>query len=63
MKKVFTLYGKEKVLGKTRNVYMKANTKSKYIKYKGEFMKLKEYVKSAKIAKPVKLKEYERRRR
>jgi hypothetical protein len=55
MKKVFTLYGKEKVLGKTRNVYMKANTKSKYIKYKGEFMKLKEYVKTAK---PVKLKEY-----
>ena len=54
MKKVFTLYGKEKVLGKTRNVYMKANTKSKYIKYKGEFMKLKEYVKTAKIAKPVK---------
>jgi len=48
MKKVFTLYGKEKVLGKTRNVYMKANTKSKYIKYKGEFMKLKEYVKTAK---------------
>jgi len=55
MKKVFTLYGKEKVLGKTRNVYMKANTKAKYIKYKGEFMKLNEY---AKIAKPTKLNEY-----
>jgi hypothetical protein len=51
MKKVFTLSGKEKVLGKTRNVYMKANTKSKYIKYKGEFMKLNEYVKTAKSAK------------
>ena len=54
MKKVFTLSGKEKVLGKTRNVYMKANTKSKYIKYKGEFMKLKEYVKTAKPVKKTK---------
>jgi len=33
---------------------MKANTKAKYIKYKGEFMKLKEYVKTAKPVKKIK---------
>ena len=42
----FTLYGKEKVLDKTRNVYVRANAKTKYVKYKGEFVKLKEFVKN-----------------
>jgi len=48
-KKDFILYGKEKVLGKTRNVYVakvaaKA-AKAKYVKYKGEFVKLRSFVK------------------
>ena len=50
MKKVaFTLYGKEKVLNKTRNIYVRtatAATATKYVKYKGEFVKLKEFVKN-----------------
>ena len=51
-KAAFTLYGKEKVLDKTRNVYVRtkgANAKTKYVKYKGEFVKLKEFVKNKKI--------------
>lgn len=51
-KSAFTLYGKEKVLNKTRNIYVRAtaaNAKTKYVKYKGEFVKLKEFVKNKKI--------------
>lgn len=50
-KTVFTLYGKEKVLNKTRNVYVRtnvANAKTKYVQYKGEFVKLKEFAKNKK---------------
>jgi hypothetical protein len=44
--KEFILYGKEKVLGKTRNVYVKAaKAKAKYVKYKGEFVNLRSFVK------------------
>lgn len=48
VKSAFTLYGKEKVLNKTRNVYIRAKAAkaaTKYVKYKGEFVKLKEFVK------------------
>lgn len=49
-KAAFTLYGKEKVLDKKRNVYVRAATvATKYVKYKGEFVKLKEFVKNKKI--------------
>ena len=44
-KSAFTLYGKEKVLNKTRNIYVRT-TATKYVKYKGEFVKLKEFVKN-----------------
>ena len=44
--KGFILYGKKTVLNKTRNIYVKANAvKTKYVKYKGEFVKLKSFVK------------------
>lgn len=45
-KTAFTLYGKEKVLNKTRNIYVRTATATKYVKYKGEFVKLKEFVKN-----------------
>ena len=46
-KAAFTLYGKEKVLNKTRNIYVRtATAATKYVKYKGEFVKLKEFVKN-----------------
>ena len=47
-KSAFILYGKEKVLNKTRNVYVKAtaNATIKYVKYKGEFVKLKVFAKN-----------------
>jgi hypothetical protein len=47
-KKDFILYGKEKVLGKIRNVYVAAKAAkaaAKYVKYKGEFVKLRSFVK------------------
>lgn len=50
-KKIFILCGKKMVLSKTRNIYVRDNakgtlkTKTKYIKYKGEFVKLKGFVK------------------
>lgn len=50
-KKSFILCGKKMVLNKTRNIYVRDNakgtlkTKTKYIKYKGEFVKLKGFVK------------------
>lgn len=54
-KSAFILFGKERVLNKTRNIYVKAtkataaNATTKYVKYKGEFVKLKEFVKNKKI--------------
>ena len=44
--------GKKKVLNKTRNVYVRANVakaNTKYVQYKGEFVKLKEFAKNKKI--------------
>ena len=48
MKVKYTLYGKEKVLSKIRNVYVKTKGKTRYVKYKGEFVKLNEFVKKNK---------------
>ena len=56
-KAAFTLYGKEKVLNKTRNIYVRTATvatATKYVKYKGEFVKLKEFVKNKIIVKTIK---------
>lgn len=48
-KKEFILYGKERVLGKTRNVYVKAKAvATKYVKYKGEFVNVRSFVKERK---------------
>ena len=46
--KDFILCGKETVLSKTRNIYVRGKakgtvTKTKYVKYKGEFVKLKSF--------------------
>jgi len=52
-KSSFILYGKKTVLNKTRNIYIrekaKGTLKTKYIKYKGEFVKLKSFVKEKEI--------------
>ena len=44
--------GKKKVLNKTRNVYVRAKAtkavETKYVQYKGEFVKLKEFAKNKK---------------
>jgi hypothetical protein len=55
---IFKLFSKEHICGKTRNIYIKINkkssriTKTKFIKYKGDFVKLttfkKEYYKNKK---------------
>jgi len=54
-KNSFILYGKKKVLNKIRNIYIREKakgtlkTKTKYIKYKGEFVKLKSFVKEKEL--------------
>jgi hypothetical protein len=54
-KNSFILYGKKTVLNKTRNIYIREKakgtlkTKTKYLKYKGEFVKLKSFVKEKEI--------------
>jgi hypothetical protein len=47
MDKNFKISGREDVLGKQRNIYVKINkkAKTKYIKCKGEFIKLSTYIK------------------
>jgi len=55
MDKDFKISGREDVLGKKRNIYVKNNkkAKTKYIKCKGEFIRLSNYIKEkAKPAKP-----------
>jgi hypothetical protein len=54
-KSSFILCGKKTVLNKTRNIYIREKakgtlkTKTRYIKYKGEFVKLKSFVKEKEI--------------
>jgi hypothetical protein len=53
MNNLFKLQGKEKVCNKDRNIFVKINkkTETKFIKYKGEYIKLKTYVKNYKYHK------------